>query len=663
MQVDLQLFLCLFINILSMQPYHPFTSPQKRTEKVCYILVMFLLICNNVNSQAIYPNPYTGGVPDSIMRIGISPGSFSTNAADNIVYFGGVRANVLTATASELTVAIPHGSFYSLLSVTTNGFTYYSWAPFITAFTNNAVPSLTLSSFDAKIDSAAGAGAGAIASGDLDGDGKADIVVVNSSANTISIFKNNGTPGNISFATKNDIPTGTGPNHAAAADIDGDGKLDIIVVNSSANSISVFRNTTATTVIAFAPKVDFATGNTPFKCTVNDFDLDGKLDIAVVNRSGDNTVSVLRNNRTAIGQVSFAPKADYPTGNFPIDIISDDMNQDSKPELAVVNYFSNTLSIFKNGSSPGSIFFQQKVDYLTGSFPVSVACGYILNSFKRDIAVANFVDNSVSVFSHGGAINEPTFNAKVDFATGSGPISIALNDIDGNGFADIVTANQTGNSVSVLRNTMNPNLVTPGFATKLDFAAGALPNAVSSADFDNDGRPDIATANFTSNNISILRNKAGDSAIDRSITVCPNGTVAIQATISGTSFIWQLSIDGTNFFDISPADQGFSGVSTPTLTIPVAYTAFYGWKFRCVANGYNDKPVIIKLAENWNGTVDNRWENIANWNCGIIPDGNTDVVIKNVPVVINSNAMVRSIKVIPGVSVTVNSGFNLQVTH
>lgn len=645
---------------------HQFNRCDDLLKKSCRFFCLLLLIvpfCNQLPGQAIYPSPPLGAAPDSVVTIGIIPGSFSSNADDNAVYFGGIRATVLAASTSQLTVSVPRGSFYSLISVTTNGFTYYSWAPFVTSFTNNAVPSLTLNSFDAKIDSAAGTGAAAISSGDFNGDGKADIVVVNSSANTISIMQNNGSPGAISFAPKNDIPTGAAPGHAVVADIDGDGKLDIVVTNASANTVSVFRNTSGSSVISFADKVDFPTGNTPYRCTVNDFDLDGRLDIAVVNRSSDNSVSVLRNTGTIPGQVLFSPKTDYPTGNFPIDIVSDDMNQDSKPDLAIVNYFSNTLSILQNSSVQGFISFAPKVDYATGAYPISVATGYIVKNFKRDIAVANFVDNSVSIFAHGPSASQLSFNTKVDFATGTGPGALTLNDIDGDGYTDIVTANQNTGSVSVLRNTTNPAIVTPAFAAKLDYPAGSLPMGVFTADFDLDGRPDIAAVNFNSNNISVLRNKAGDSAADRSITVCRNGTVSIAAGVSGSSYTWQFSSDGINFFNISAGDQGFQGVNTALLTIPVVYSFFYDWKFRCVVNGYNDKAVGIKIAESWNGSVDSQWENPANWNCGVVPDGNTDVIIKNAPVIINSNAQCRSIKTSAGNSVTINNGFNLQVTH
>jgi hypothetical protein len=54
---------------------------------------------------------------------------------------------------------------------------------------------------------------------------------------------------------------------------------------------------------------------------------------------------------------------------------------------------------------------------------------------------------------------------------------------------------------------------------------------------------------------------------------------------------------------------------------------------------------------------------LCNWNCGVIPDNNTDVVINDGTIVINSNVTIRSLKVNPGVTITVNPGFNLKILH
>src|SRR5215469_13626756 len=81
-----------------------------------------------------------------------------------------------------------------------------------------------------------GSNPAAIAVGDFNGDGKADLVVVNSSANTVSVLLGNGDG---TFSAKNDFATGTTPVGVAVGDLNGDGKLDIATANANSNSISV----------------------------------------------------------------------------------------------------------------------------------------------------------------------------------------------------------------------------------------------------------------------------------------------------------------------------------------------------------------------------------------------------------------------------------------
>src|SRR6202008_2929104 len=95
--------------------------------------------------------------------------------------------------------------------------------------------------------------------GDLDNDGKLDIVTVDRLSNLMSIYRNITTSNNISFATRIDISTGQSPRDISIGDIDGDGKLDIVVSNFGSNTVSIFKNTSSGTSISFAPGVDFAT--------------------------------------------------------------------------------------------------------------------------------------------------------------------------------------------------------------------------------------------------------------------------------------------------------------------------------------------------------------------------------------------------------------------
>src|SRR5207244_1915864 len=150
---------------------------------------------------------------------------------------------------------------------------------------------------------------------------------------------------------------------------------------------------------SFAAKQDFATGTTPVSVTVGDVNLDGKLDLAVANLNS-NTVSVLLNTADpGAAAPSFAAKQDFATGTNPRSVTVGDLNGDGKLDLAVANRTSNTVSVLLNTTAPGAATpsFAAKQDFATGTTARSVTLGDLNGDGKLDLAVANFAANTVSV--------------------------------------------------------------------------------------------------------------------------------------------------------------------------------------------------------------------------------------------------------------------------
>jgi LPXTG-site transpeptidase (sortase) family protein len=377
---------------------------------------------------------------------------------------------------------------------------------------STVLAAIDATSFSAKVNFGTGLTPYGLAIGDLDGDGKPDLAVANYGSNTVSVLRNTSTRWSISassFAARVSFSTGTGPFFVAIRDLDGDGKPDLAVANSSSNTISVLRNTSTSGSVSFAAKVDFGTGLNPRGLAIGDLDGDGKPDLAVAN-SNSNTVSVLRNTSTS-GSVSFNSKVDFPTESYPYSVAIGDLDGDGKLDLAVTNNnISGTVSVLRNTSTSGIIIpgsFAAKVDYGTGASPVSVAIGDLDGDGKPDLAVANEGSDTISVLRNTSISGSISFPAKVDFTTQSYPYGIAIGDLDEDGNPDLAVANNNSSgSVSVLRNKSMSGSIS--FAAKVDFGTGASPVSVAIGDLDGDSRLDLAVANNYSNTISVLRNSA-----------------------------------------------------------------------------------------------------------------------------------------------------------
>jgi hypothetical protein len=303
----------------------------------------------------------------------------------------------------------------------------------------------------------------------------------------------------LSFSSARSYATGQSPHSVAIGDLNGDGKPDLVTANSVTpeDTVSVLLNKGNG---SFPAKLDYATERVPESVAIGDLNGDGKPDLVTANLQSD-TVSVLLNR----GDGSFQAKLDYPTGISPYAVAIGDLNGDGKPDLATAGFFPNTVSVLLN-SGDGS--FQTRLDYPTGSSPVSVAIGDLNGDGNPDLAIANLdvnLGNSVSVLLNRG---DGGFQAKADYATGVGPSSVAISDLNGDGKPELATANQVGGSISVLANRGDGS-----FQTKVDYATGHRPFSVAIGDLNGDGKRDLATANTDAGTASVLTNR-GDGSFE-----------------------------------------------------------------------------------------------------------------------------------------------------
>ncbi len=572
------------------------------------LFYLFILLLNGLTIAAQKPSitnfsPTSGVVGTTVTITGTN---FNANAAQNVVFFGATKANVTAASTTSLTVTVPTGATFQPITVLnlSNTLSGSSSAPFRVIYTGGSI--IVESLVEESIDFTTGTLALFLAIGDLDGDGKTDMVTANFNAGTISIFRNTATLGSItasSFAAKADIATGTSPRSIAIGDLDGDGKLDLAVANFGSSTVSVLRNTSSSGSISFAAKVDFTTGINPRGVNIGDFDGDGKPDLAIAH-GGNPFMSVLRNNSSG-GSISFQPKVDFALtgGQSSTFVNSSDLDGDGKLDIAVANYALNTISVFRNTATAGTInasSFAAKVDFTTGGGPFSLTIGDLDGDSKPDLAVANYSgNNDISVLRNTSSSGSISFTTKVDFAIGVSPIAVNIGDLDGDGKLDLISSNYSANKVSVLRNiATSGSISTNSFAAKVDYFASTGPRFVCVGDLDGDGKPDLAVTNETDNTVTVIQNSyiSVPTNITGPATICANNTASLSATcIAGSSPTWweasYIIISG----DPLPPPLF---VGSPFITPPLTFTTTYRVSCEQGANVSSRVPITVNVNSN-----------------------------------------------------------------
>jgi hypothetical protein len=361
---------------------------------------------------------------------------------------------------------------------------------------------------DGTFGPAAGFGTGsrcaAVAVADFNQDGKPDVVVSNNydRETTVSVLLGNGDG---TLGSQRDIAADWSPYALAVADVNADGRPDIVVTNIGdgdyhPNSVSILLGAGHGN---FTKSANLSVREFPTALAIGDLDGDGRLDLAV-NDQYSNEVAILLGN----GNGTFGTP-EYPTGGWPGKVAIADMNGDGRPDVltAYGNYYptnGGAVSV-RLGNGDGTLQAARLSE--TGSTAYDLEVADLNDDGFLDAVVAKAITSTVAVLLGNG---DGTLRLVANLATGGSPYSAAIGDLNGDGRKDLAVAKTALNTVAVMLGNGDGS-----FGGQTEFAVGGAPTTVAIRDFDLDGRLDLFTVNEATNSISVLRGRGDGTFGDR----------------------------------------------------------------------------------------------------------------------------------------------------
>jgi hypothetical protein len=343
----------------------------------------------------------------------------------------------------------------------------------------------------------AGDGYGIISS-DFDNDGNLDIATTYESAHRIDLLKGMG--GGV-FASPRDYFLNQAGIYGAGGDFNNDGAPDI--VSSGQSSVGLLLNNGFGD---FGSIVNFPVGLIPAHLISDDFNSDGKIDVAVCNYSS-NTVSIL----LSTGSGSFLAASNFSAGVNPFNLVSTDLNNDNQKDLIVCNVSGANLSVLL-GNGTGS--FTAPGTITTVGKPIGIVAADFNLDGNADIAVSSMTSNIVQVLMGNGL---GTFSAAVNYSVGYYPHFLACAKLNADNYPDIVSGHNSSNDIALLMGSASGTFAPPVYI----FSQSA--DALSCKDLNTDGNMDIIVHEDTRDIRVIFGNGSGTFAATQIFQANPYG--------------------------------------------------------------------------------------------------------------------------------------------
>lgn len=513
----------------------------KRIRFISRPVLLFLttcVFCHLVHGQLSVDN-FSPRSANAGTVISITGNGFGSQSSANAIFFGPVAAQVNSATANTLSVQVPVGAAFGPVTVSANGNSAWSSYYFNPRFDGGG--NISSASFQSGhvLDERDGADPTDMVAADFDKDGKIDVAFVDREQGKLIIYKNSSAVGAPSFDPARVFNAVSFCFYIRTADIDGDGRLDIVVANKQGNSLSVFRNISTPGSIQLAARMDFIPSpSAPANgLALADFDKDGKIDVAVVYPGITSGLLLLRNTSTT-GTISFASPVFQSLAGALTEIQTSDMDRDGYQDV-IVGDLVGRLYVMRNISTAGTFGFTLQSTLITGQLPVRPVIGDLNDDGRPDIVVASSDNGALYVFKNNTQGVTFDFVVQPTLFVGASVNGLCIEDVNGDGKPDIM-ATVMYHGFAVLQNNSTANI---SLASSVFFQWTTRDKIIAS-DWDGDQRPDLMTS--TSTQIGqIWHNREGYPQIT---SFSPQeASAGEQVTITGKNFtgVTAVSFGGT----------------------------------------------------------------------------------------------------------------------